>query len=170
MIKRVHPLAILWLIVMWILLWGDLSLGNLLAGLCLALFITMALPLPEVPVHMRTIRWFKLFKLMVSFHRDLVLSSIRVAIIALQRSPQPPAAIVKLPFAINDDLIFSFGVSLLNLQPGGTVTDIILQERAIVVHFLDGSSESTIAREIANVEKLQEDLLEIFPHARAVPA
>lgn len=170
MIKRVHPFAVLWLVLMWILLWGELSIGNLVAGIGLALFITMVFPLPEVPVHIRTIRWLKLFKLLVIFHRDLIISSIRVAIIALRRAPQPPAAIVKLPFDIHDDLIFSFGVSLLNLQPGGTVTDLILQERAIVVHFLDGHSETAIAREIVNVEKLQQDLLEIFPYARAVTA
>lgn len=34
--KRVHPFAILWLVVMWILLWGELSIGNLVAGIGLA--------------------------------------------------------------------------------------------------------------------------------------
>ncbi len=168
MTKRFHPVAILWLVVMWILLWGDLSIGNLIAGLILAFFITSALPMPVVSLPVYSIHWPKLFWLMLNFHKDLILSSVRVARIALRRAPQPPAAIVRLPFDIHDDLIFAFGVALLNLQPGGTVTNIIMQERAIVVHLLDGSSESTIAREIAGIEKLQTDLKAIFPHARAV--
>ena len=42
-----------WLTGVWVLLWGTLSPANILAGLAVALLITLLLPLPVVPVQGR---------------------------------------------------------------------------------------------------------------------
>ena len=45
---RVSVLA--WLVAVWLLLWGTVSVANVLSGLAVALMITLLLPLPAVPV------------------------------------------------------------------------------------------------------------------------
>ena len=35
-----------WLILVWVLLWGNISAANILSGLAVALVITLLLPLP----------------------------------------------------------------------------------------------------------------------------
>ena len=40
--------AVVWLTVVWVLLWGDLSVANVLAGLAVALFVGTTLRMPSV--------------------------------------------------------------------------------------------------------------------------
>ena len=42
-----------WLVLVWILLWGNVSPANILSGLAIALVIMLLLPLPVVPVEGR---------------------------------------------------------------------------------------------------------------------
>ena len=42
-----------WLTMVWMLLWGDLSVANAVSGLVVALLVTLLLPLPVVPVQGR---------------------------------------------------------------------------------------------------------------------
>ncbi|ERB54176.1 hypothetical protein N806_23930 [Rhodococcus sp. P27] len=46
---------LLWLMVVWILLWGNISFGNIFGGLAVGLIIMVLLPLPRVPVEGRYI-------------------------------------------------------------------------------------------------------------------
>ena len=55
---RRHPLraqtvAVGWLTIAWVLLWGDLSVANVLAGAALGLLVTRALPMPTIEFHGR---------------------------------------------------------------------------------------------------------------------
>ena len=160
--SRFRPVSIIWLTLMWILLWGELSLGNFLAGLLLALLITFGLPLPKLPVAVARIRWLPLGWLALTFCWQLVASSCHVAWIALRRTEQPPAALVRVPMRVADDLVFSLAVGILNLQPGGSVSDFDLDNQELTVHLLDGSSHATVEREIKNINQLEARLNQIF--------
>ena len=43
---RRHPFILLWLTVVWVLLWGELSVANVLAGLVVALVVGFTLRMP----------------------------------------------------------------------------------------------------------------------------
>lgn len=45
--------VVCWLVLVWQLLWGDVSAANVLSGLVVALVITVLLPLPPVPIEGR---------------------------------------------------------------------------------------------------------------------
>lgn len=53
-------------------------------------------------------------------------------------------------------------MSLYNLQPGGTVTDIDIANRMLTIHILDAASEAEIEKEVANVAQLEASMIEIF--------
>ena len=54
--QRVSPVGASLLTLMWVLLWGDLSWGNVVAGLALALTILLLAPMPHGPQRRLTIR------------------------------------------------------------------------------------------------------------------
>ena len=86
---RFRPLTVVWLTFMWILLMGQLSWGNLIAGLGLGLLIVLALPLPPVPRSGNRVDWLKLVAFMVEWFFDLLVASAKVAWLSLRRAPQP---------------------------------------------------------------------------------
>lgn len=63
---------------------------------------------------------------------------------------------------LDSEFILSLAVSLYNLQPGGTVTDIDIANRMLTIHILDAESEAEIEKEIAQVAQLEASMIEIF--------
>ena len=58
---RFRPWFIVWLVVMWCMLMGEVTVANLVGGLIASLFIVFALPLPAMPVAGISVSWGKLF-------------------------------------------------------------------------------------------------------------
>lgn len=167
--RRFRPVSIVILAAMWVLLVGELSIGNVAVGIILAVAVTMLLPLPAMPVDGITVQVVPLIRLLVRFTADMVTSSLHVAAIALRPAPQPSAAFVVVPMRVRDDLIFSLAVTMLNLQPGGTVTDLSVADRTLTLHLLDGSSPTAIDSAVNRIAALEKQLITIFetPPARA---
>ena len=108
-----------WLILVWVLLWGDISAANILSGLAIALVITLLLPLPPVPVEGR-IHLLPLLRLIVYVAYSLVVSSVQVAALALRPEPQL-SAVLRAHLALKSDLVLALAVNILNLTPGTMV-------------------------------------------------
>lgn len=160
--NRFHPAFVAWLTLMWILLMGELSWGNLIAGALLGTLVVVLLPLPPVPRHARKISWGKLAAFVLEWFRDLLVASVKVAWLALRRQAQPKNAILRVPMRVSSEMVMYLAVCAYNLQPGGTVTDIDLANREWTIHVLDANTPADIEREIANVAKLERQMIEIF--------
>lgn len=163
---RFRPLTVLWLTFMWVLLMGEISWGNLVAGLGLGTIIVLALPLPPIPRSGNRVHWLKLAAFMVEWFWDLLAASAKVAWLSLRRAPQPKNAILRVPMRLSNELVLYLATCAYNLQPGGTVTDIDLANREWTIHILDANTEADIAREIANVQKLERQMIAIFEGGR----
>lgn len=153
---------VIWLAVMWVLLMGELSWGNVAAGLALGVLIVLALPLPPVPRQTYKVHWGKAIAFLVEWFWDLLVASAKVAWLALRPQPQPKNAILRVPMRVSSELVLYFATCAYNLQPGGSVTDIDVANREWTIHVLDASSPAAIEREIANVAKLERQMIEIF--------
>ena len=163
---RFRPLTVAWLTFMWILLMGQISWGNLIAGLGVSLLIVLALPLPPVPRSGNRVNWFKLVAFVAEWFFDLLVASAKVAWLSLRRAPQPRNAVLRVPMRLSNELVLYLATCAYNLQPGGTVTDIDLANREWTVHILDADSDAAIAREIENVQKLERQMIAIFEGGR----
>jgi multicomponent Na+:H+ antiporter subunit E len=145
-----------WLILVWMLLWGNVSAANALSGLAVALVITLLLPLPNVPTEGR-LHPLSLVRLVVQIAYYLVLSSVQVAWLAIKPGPPPLTAVLRAHLAIKSDLVLALMVNALNLIPGGIVLEIDQTRRMIYVHVLDVGSERSVQRfyrQVAEVERL----------------
>lgn len=160
--RRFRPWFIVWITLMWCLLMGEFSWANFISGLLVGSLIVFGLPLPAMPIAGLQVHWWSLLRYMVSWVRDLLVASVKVAWLALRPADPPKSAIVRVPMRVSNELVLSFATSLYNLQPGGTVSDIDIANRMWTVHLLDAGDERALAREIENVAALERNMIRIF--------
>ena len=122
--RRFRPWFIVWITLMWCLLMGEFSWANFISGLLVGSLIVFGLPLPAMPIAGLQVHWWALLRYMVSWVRDLLVASVKVAWLALRPAGPPKSAIVRVPMRVSNELVLSFATSLYNLQPGGAVSDI----------------------------------------------
>lgn len=148
--------ALGWLVVVWILLWGNISVANVLSGLAVAIGITVLLPLPKVPVLGR-VHPLSVLRLIVVFAWYLVQSSVQVAWLAIRAGPPPRAAVLRAQLAVKSDLVLVLAVNIITLIPGSMVLEIDQVQRMIYVHVIDVSSPRAVDqfyRQVAEVQRL----------------
>lgn len=148
--------VLVWLMLVWVLLWGNLSAANVLSGLAVAVVITVLLPLPPVPVEGR-LHPLSLLRLIVQVAYYLVMSSLQLAWQAIKPGPPPRSAVLRIHFALKSDLVLALGANIMNLIPGAIVLEIDQTRRFLYVHVLDVSTDRAVTRfhhEAAEVERL----------------
>ncbi|MFW9030890.1 Na+/H+ antiporter subunit E [Corynebacterium striatum] len=159
---RFRPWFIAWITAMWCLLMGEVTVANIVGGLLVGLFVVLALPLPKMPISGVKVSWGKLVLFMLHWTWDLFHASLKVGWLAVRPQEPPKTAILELPMRLDSEFILSLAVSLYNLQPGGTVTDIDIANRMLTIHILDAESEAEIEKEIAQVAQLEASMIEIL--------
>jgi len=148
--------VLVWLMLVWILLWGTVSAANILSGLAIALIITLLLPLPPVPVEGR-VHPISLLGLIGLVGWYLAQSSLQLAVLAVKPGPPPLSAVLRAHMAIKSDLVLALAVNIINLTPGTIVLEIDQVRRMIYVHVIDVGSDRAVKRfyrQIAQVERL----------------
>ena len=151
-----RALMLSWLTMVWVLLWGHVTVPNVLGGLVVAVGITVLLPLPSVPVQGR-LNPVALLRLVIQVAYYLVQSSIQMAWLAVRPGPPPLTAVLRARLNLRSELILALAVNVINLIPGSIVLEIDLDRRLIYVHVLDVGSDRSVKRfyhQIAEVERL----------------
>jgi len=144
------------LTLVWVLLWGTLTVANVIGGLVVALVVTLLLPLPPVPVEGR-LRPLAFLRLVLYVAAQLVVSSVQVAWLAIRPGPPPATAVLRAHLAVKSDLVLALAVGVITLIPGSVVLEIDQKRRLIYVHVLDVGSEKNIEsfyRQVRTVQRL----------------
>lgn len=155
---------IFWLTAVWVLLWGTVSAANILAGLVVAVLITVLLPLPVVPVQGR-LHLLSLLHLLGRVAVDLVKASLQIAWLTVRPGPPPPGALVRAPLSTKSDLTLSLVASILTLIPGTMIIDIDQARRILYVHILDVRKHSAIDDFFAQLAHLEKLIIAAFERA-----
>ncbi|WP_442941895.1 Na+/H+ antiporter subunit E [Nocardia sp. NBC_00416] len=159
--------VLIWLAVVWVALWGRISIANVLAGLAVGAAIMVTLPLPRIPVSGQ-LRLLPLVKLVgVSIYYALE-SSLQVAWFALRPGPPPVSGVLRVRFAFRSDLVLVLCTNLLNLIPGTMVLEIDRQQCVVYVHVIDISSEKAVAKFYKTIRVVEGLLIATFER-RATP-
>ncbi|MCP9271981.1 Na+/H+ antiporter subunit E [Mycolicibacterium arenosum] len=159
------------LILVWMLLWGEVSAANAVSGLAIALVITVLLPLPPVPTEGR-LHPLSLIRLIGYVAYSLVLSSVQVAWLAIRPGPPPLTAVLRAHLNLKSDLVLALSVNIMNLIPGSIVLEIDQNRRMIYAHVIDVGSERGVNRfyrQVATVERLMVATFEREAHWRPSP-
>ncbi|MGX9789424.1 Na+/H+ antiporter subunit E [Mycobacterium sp. MMS18-G62] len=150
-----------WLILVWMLLWGTVSVANVVSGLAIAVMITVLLPLPAVPVEGR-VHPVSLLVLIAVVAYELVMSSMHVVWLAIRPGSPPRSAVLRAHLDIKSDLVLALAVNILTLTPGSIVLEIDQVRRMIYVHVIDVGSQKAVDRFYRQVSRIERLLVSTF--------
>ncbi|MDZ8275442.1 Na+/H+ antiporter subunit E [Microbacterium aquimaris] len=142
---------LLWLVAVWMLLWGQFTLLAFLTGLAMAIFVTRVFRLPAVELSGRVNLWYGAI-FIVTFFAALVRGSLTVAWQVLSPRAVPSSAIIAVPATVADDLIMTHTAITASLIPGSLVIDIDRDRRVMYLHVLG-------VRTLEDVEHQRESVL-----------
>ncbi|WP_227997358.1 Na+/H+ antiporter subunit E [Nocardia australiensis] len=150
-----------WLAAVYLALWGDLSIANLLAGLAVGAMIMWSLPLPRVPIEgwLHPISLIELIVVSVYYALE---SSLQVAWFAIRPAPPPVSGVLRVRLDIKSDLVLAFCADVLNLIPGTMVLEIDALRRNVYVHVLDVGSEAAVDKFYRTTRRLERLLIASF--------
>lgn len=133
---RTSVASIVVLMILWAMLWGDLGFGTLAAGVLVATFVVLALPMARIGFA-GTIRPWWVLVLLVRFHFDLVRASWQVGILAFRWHYTPRGAIIGVKLRRANDLTMTSVAQISALVPGTVVVDAHRLTGTLYLHVLD---------------------------------
>ena len=135
-LRAVQPFTLVWLTLVWVALWRDLSVANVLAGIALALAVSLTFPLPRLRVGGRLHPWH-LVVLLARFLLDAVVASLQVARLTLQVRRRPRSAVIGVRLRSDSDLVLTLVAELSTLIPGTLAVEARRHTRTVYLHVLD---------------------------------
>jgi len=123
------------LVVLWVMLWGQLTVANVLSGLVVAIAVKMVFPLPPI-VFEGKLRPWPIIRLIGFFLRGMILASIEVTVETL-RPREPRNALIEVPLRSDSDLSLTLTAEIVCLIPGSVVVEARRSTHTIYVHSLN---------------------------------
>jgi multicomponent Na+:H+ antiporter subunit E len=151
--RRVQGLqlpVLAWLTLVWIALWGDLSVANVLGGLAVALVVCLVFPLPRLRMDLH-VRPLRLGWLVLHFLGDVVAASVQVSWVTLNLRHEPRNAVIEVDLLTHSDFVLTVVAEMVSLVPGSLVVEARRSTHTLFLHVLD-------ARDMAGVEAMRRDV------------
>lgn len=165
-----HQLPLLvWLVVVWILLWGTWSWANVISGLALALGVTVLLPLPPVVGGAHLHPW-RLLVFVGQFLLDLVRSGALVAWQTIRPQGIGNSAIIEVQLRTDSDLLLTIVAEAVTLVPGSLVIDMDREHRTLAIHVLHVRDEADVESRRTSVLAEEERVVRAFGSADEIAA
>ncbi|SHN86672.1 multicomponent Na+:H+ antiporter subunit E [Geodermatophilus obscurus] len=162
------PLVV-WLVVVWVLLWGTWSWANLLSGLLVALAVLTLLPLPHVVGGTR-VRPLPMLVFFGHFAADLFVSGAEVAWQTLRPGGVRRTAIVQVQLRADSDLLLTMVAEATSLVPGSLVLDLDRELRVMTCHLLPARDLEDVERKKAHILVVERRLVRAFGSAADLAA
>lgn len=134
---------ILWLMLVWAVLWGELTAKNLLVGLVLALLVTRALALPPVQLSSR-FNAVHAVTLAVTFLWQVTRASFEVMWTVIAHGPRASSAVTAVQLRSHSDLILTATGSTTGLIPGSVLLEVDRPNAILYFHVLDVHDDEDI--------------------------
>ncbi len=146
-----------WLVALWMLLWGQFTVLAALTGLVVAIFVTRVFRLPPVELSGRVnLGWGLIFFL--EFLVALVRGSLTVTWQVLSTA-HPGTAIMAVPLVTDDDLIMTHVAVTASLIPGSLIVDIDRDRRILYLHVLGVRTHTELEHQRRAVQKWEERIV-----------
>ncbi|MBB3043582.1 Na+/H+ antiporter subunit E [Nocardioides soli] len=139
--------VVLWLTLVWVALWGELSAANVVFGLVVSIVVCLVFPLPTLPMDLH-IRPLRLVWLVLRFLGDVVVASVEVAWITLRFWREPRNAVIEVDLETSSDFVLTVVAEMVSLVPGSLVVEARRSTHTLFLHVLD-------ARDTAGVDKMR---------------
>ncbi|CAN5437266.1 Na+/H+ antiporter subunit E [soil metagenome] len=146
------PLLIV-LVVLWMLLWGTVSLLSIASGAIVAVVVTRLFYLPPVELSGRFNPFFGAIFL-ARFAFNVVVGSFSVAWLALRPRHVPTSSVIAVDLVTRSDFILTLTALAISLIPGSLVVEVDRGRSILYLHAIGIDSD-------AGVEKLRAKVLSV---------
>ena len=158
---RLQWRAIMVLTVIWLVLWGNYSLVDILVGMALSWLITVTFPLPPIRYHGR-LRPLGLLRLIGSVLHDLAVASYRLTMQAFGRQINFRPAVIRVRLRTHQDLYQVETAELISIVPGSIVIDARRSTRVLYLHLVDLPEADTVEQARQAALDVERRVLEAF--------
>ncbi|MDO4888938.1 MAG: Na+/H+ antiporter subunit E [Actinomycetaceae bacterium] len=152
--------TLLWITLVWVLLWGEMTPGNVLGGVLVAFVVTSAVPFPAARFDARFRPW-ALVRLGVIFAWDLVVASLKLSWFVLS-GRRPRSAIIRVALASESDAYLAMIAGMSALVPGTVVVDAHGPSGTLYVHVFDVGLSGGVSAAHNSILQLEERILRAF--------
>lgn len=156
--RRNRITAVVFLVVVWVLLWGTLSWANVISGLVVAAVLLVVFPLPPVTFAGR-IHPLGTARFLLRFLGDLVVASVQIAWMALRPRHVPRSAIIAVRLRVNTDLNLTLTAEALSLVPGSLILEADRATGTLFIHVINVDSLAEVEKFRRGVLKLEERIV-----------
>lgn len=147
----------IWLIALWMLLWGQFTVLAFVTGLAVAIFVTRIFRLPPVELSGRLNLWWGLV-FFLEFLVALVRGSLLVAWQTLTPG-HPGTAIIGVQLRTDDDLIMTHVAVTASLIPGSLIVDSDRDRRVLYLHVIGVRDADDVAAQKRHVRHWEERIV-----------
>lgn len=142
----------LWLIALWMLLWGQFTVLAFVTGVVVAVFVTRVYRLPPVELSGRVNIWYGAI-FVVEFLGALVWGSLTVAWQAIDPRRPAAAAIIAVPLVTDDDLIMTHVAVTASLIPGSLIVEADRDRRILYLHVIGAHGPDGVRRQRESIAR-----------------
>jgi multicomponent Na+:H+ antiporter subunit E len=142
--------VIVWLSLVWVALWGDLSVQTVLMGVVVAVVVCVVFPLPPLGLRLRPQPLWMTW-LAIRFLSDLVVASADVSWKTLT-GRRPRNAVIEVDLRTRSDLVLTIVAEMVSLVPGSLVVEARRSTHTIFLHVFD-------ARDAAGADRMRTQVL-----------
>lgn len=135
------------LALVWAMAGGVISLGSLAFGFLVGMLV-LHVAGPVLGDHRYAVRFFLAAGLFLFFLRELVRSSVRVAVDVLKPRLSMRPAVVAVPLELTSDAQITLLANLISLTPGTLSVDVADDKSCLYVHAMYGADAEAIRRGI----------------------
>ncbi|RJL31666.1 Na+/H+ antiporter subunit E [Bailinhaonella thermotolerans] len=146
------------MVIIWVLLWGDLSVANVLAGTALVVLMALLFPQPP-PERGQHLRPLACLRFLGRFAVELVQASAQVTRAIFRFGREPSCAVVAVDLRSRSDLMLTLIALALSLVPGSVIIEVRRATGTLYVHSLDVSDQEGIERVRRQVRDLERRLV-----------
>lgn len=139
------------LAIIWAAITGTFSLGNLVIGFFLG-YLVMLIASPAADSHSYTRRARKAIFFLFYFLKELVVSSLRVAVDVLRPNFNMESGIVAIPLTAESDFEKTMLANCISLTPGTLSLDMSDDGKTLYIHamYIDNGDVDAVRQEIKN--------------------
>lgn len=141
--RALQPTALLWLTVVWVALWGDLSIANVVSGFLLGVVVSLVFPMPPVRMRLR-IRPLRLLWLLTRFLYDVVVASVQVAAKTIAPKGTLHNSVIEVDLRTDSDFVLTVVAEMTSLVPGSIVVEARRSTRTLYLHVLDTPDAASV--------------------------
>lgn len=159
MTRRIPNLAVgTWLVVLWVLLWGELTPANVLGGVAVAVGVLVAVPrpapLPASRGERSIIRPLRFASLLAWFTWKLVEANLKVALAVVRpSSSEMRTALVRVDLPGCTPGIVTLVANGVSLTPGTLTIEVDEAVPSLLVHVMQFEGEDALRRDVWELER-----------------